>query len=222
MKKLILLLLLTTQILSSQENEFFEQAVILIEKEQYKEAIKILDKVLDVNPNFVGAYVQRGTSKSALHKNREAIEDYRKAINLDSLNTLSFFNIANNYRDLNDDKKAIYYYNKAEQSIQNNTYHQHKNIPLKRTFLTEMAPFYVSKSQIHYNRGLTFYDLKEYSFAFKDFSTIENNEITKESEFMLASSLLKLNRNKKACIRLNNAISLGSKMALEIKKRYCK
>jgi tetratricopeptide (TPR) repeat protein len=222
MKKLILLLLLITQLLCSQENELFEEAEILIDKKQYEKAIKTLEKVLEVYPNFVGAYVSLGKCKTALNLNLEAIDDYTMAVSLDSLNTLSFFNIANAYKNLEDLNKAVYYYTKAEQSIQKNTFNKLENNPLKRTFFKGTSPFYVSIQRIQYKRGITFYDLEDYLSAFKDFCATESHEVTKESKFMLAVTLLKLKRNKEACINLEKAITLGSIMAADLKKKHCK
>jgi tetratricopeptide (TPR) repeat protein len=96
MKKTNLLLLLIFQIsfcqnLFAQEDELFEESEHLIEQKQYQKAIEKLDKVLELDPNFVGAFVNRGISNTALKNYRVAINDFKSAISLDSLNTLSFF-----------------------------------------------------------------------------------------------------------------------------------
>ena len=222
MKKLILLLLLITQISFCQkDDQLFEKAEILLKNKEYQEAIKLFDKVLELNPDYVGASVNLGISKSNLQEYESALKHYKKAIALDSLNTLSYFNIANIYVDLEDFEKSITYYNKALQSAKNAINPESNRLILKRIFVREISPFQVSIDKILYFRGSTFYDLKQYELALKDFLSISENSHTKDSQFMLASTLLKLNRNKKACSELNKAIILGSKIAIEIKKRNC-
>ena len=67
MKKLMLLLFLITQISFCQEDdELFEKAEILLQNKEYHEAIKLFDKVLEINPDYVGASVNLGISKSYL------------------------------------------------------------------------------------------------------------------------------------------------------------
>ena len=118
MKKLMLLLLLITQISFCQEDdELFEKAEILLQNKEYHEAIKLFDKVLEINPDYVGASVNLGISKTYLQEYESAIKNYENAITLDSLNTLSYFNIANNYAELEDFEKSIIFYNKALQRI---------------------------------------------------------------------------------------------------------
>ena len=226
MKKTSILILLIFQIsfssdLFCQEDELFEESENLIEQKQYKKAIEKLDKVLELNPNFVGAFVNRGISNTALKNYKVAINDFEAAINLDSLNTLSFFYIANNYRKLKDIKSAILYYDNAEKSAQSSFLDQSATINLKRTFLEGISPYQVSIYQIKYKRGLAYYDLKNYKSALEDFISINHTKKSRDSKFMLASSLLKLNRKKEACIELENAVDLGSEDAIEVMKVNC-
>ena len=226
MKKISLLVLLIFQFpicqnSFSQEDELFEESESLIAQKKYTKAIEKLDKVLELDPNFVGAFVNRGISNTALKNYKVAINDFKSAINLDSLNTLSFFYIANNYRILKDVKSAIFYYDNAEKSAKNSYSNQSPNLNLKRTFLEDISPFQVSLYQIKYNRGLAFYDLKNYKSALKDFLSIDNVQKSRDSKFMLASSLIKLERKKEACTELENAVDLGSEDAIEVMKVNC-
>jgi tetratricopeptide (TPR) repeat protein len=226
MKKTNLLLLLIFQIFFyqisfGQEDELFEESESLIEQKKYVKAIEKLDKVIEINPNFVGAFVNRGVSNTALKNYKLAIHDFKTAIHLDSLNTLSFFYIANNYRILKDVRSAIFYYDNAEKSAQHSSLNQPTTLNLKRTFLNGASPFQVSLYQIRYHRGLAFYDLKNFKSALKDFISIDDEKKSRDSKFMLASSLLKLERKKEACAELENAVDLGSEEAIEVIKVHC-
>lgn len=88
------------------------------QEKKYKEAIAALNKVIQLNPNYVLAYVNRGLMNIKLEKYESAIEDYTKAIQLgvDDSN-VSINNIHINrgvaYARLNQYELAIKDYDKA-------------------------------------------------------------------------------------------------------------
>lgn len=57
-----------------------------------KEAIFDFNKAIELNPKFVGAYINRGSVKNELHEFREAIQDLNKAIELNHNSTEAFNN----------------------------------------------------------------------------------------------------------------------------------
>ena len=59
-----------------------------------KNAIKALDRCVELNPTYAPAYYLRAACLGELGKYRTAIEDYSKAYNLDSTLTIALFNIA--------------------------------------------------------------------------------------------------------------------------------
>lgn len=59
-----------------------------------KNAIKALDRCVELNPEYAPAYYLRAACLGELGKYRTAIEDYSKAYNLDSTLTIALFNIA--------------------------------------------------------------------------------------------------------------------------------
>jgi len=79
----------------------------------YKEAIKIYTKFLEVNPNSIEALLFRGMAFHDLGKYKEAISDYSKVILLDKNNASAYKNRALSYYCLNDNFAALADYNEA-------------------------------------------------------------------------------------------------------------
>ncbi len=189
----------------------------MFKEKKYKKVVLKLDKVIKFDSNYVGAYVYRAKSNLKLKNYSLALKDFKRVIVLDKFNTVSYFEIAKIYSKNKNFKKALLYFNMSENSLKksfNNTNN------LKRSFLKEISPFYVKKSKIFYRRSLLYYKLNEYNLAYNDLSKI--NKRDKESQLLIAFTLIKLKKNKTACIEFDKAILLGSKKAIEYKKVYCK
>ncbi|WP_439129631.1 tetratricopeptide repeat protein [Polaribacter sp.] len=220
-KTTILFLFVNFCFSQSKENSLFIKAETLLSNKEYEKAIITLDKVLKINTNHVGANVYKGIINSYLKKYNEATLSFKKAISLDSFNTQALYEIANIYHKRNKINKAIKYYNMAENSLENiKTFYQENSL-LKRTFLKEIFPFAVDKSEILYMRGVLYFDSKQYTLAYDDFSNIKFMNRNKDSQYMLATSLLKLKRKNEACNEFKKAIVLGSEIAKEMKIKHC-
>ena len=58
---------------------YYEKAYIYLQDQNAEEAIKALDKVLELNPDMAAAYVSRGTAKCMLEDIDGANKDWNKA-----------------------------------------------------------------------------------------------------------------------------------------------
>lgn len=67
-------------------------AIELIEEEDYDSAIKVLDQVIKLDPEFPDAYYNRGGCKQLSGNHRGAIYDFDKAIKLKPTDPDSYFN----------------------------------------------------------------------------------------------------------------------------------
>jgi len=224
MKKITLLVLglLCLNLVNAQDKELqlLEKATYLYKQKQHKHAILKLNELIKINPNFVAAYLYRGNNKSELNQFNSALTDFKKVVQLDSLNMLALFEIANNYSNLLDYNSAILYYNKSE-SLHKNTPKLSYSGLMKRSFLKETNMYFVEENDIFFNRGLSYFALKEYLLAFKDFSSISNEGVDADSKYMLGLTLLKLKKTKESCKELDSAILLGSKKAIILKQKNC-
>lgn len=222
-EKLILLGFFFSVLISfsqTKDSLLFEESETLIENKKYKEAILNLNKFLETNPNHIGAYINKGISNNGLKNYVKAIQNFNEAIKIDSTNTLAYFLIAKNYNTLNELKKSLEYYNYAEETVKNKVFNT-SNLVLKRTFINAMYPFKVPISKINFEKGLVYFNLKNYKAAFNNLNNINEEERDKESQYLLAITLKKLKQNKKACIELKKAILLGSIKAKKNKNDFC-
>ncbi len=82
-------------------------------KEDYPKAIKHYDKAIELNPQMVQAYNNRGNAYSSGGEVDRPIADYNKAIDIDSEFALAYFNRGNFYSDKGAYDRAIEDYSKA-------------------------------------------------------------------------------------------------------------
>ena len=122
----------------------FYLGIALLNNDRYQDAIKFLNKAIELNPNNFVAYNNRGNAKDELGKHEEAIKDYDKAIELDpdSSSALDHRGVAK--ADLGKHEEAIKDYDKA----------------------IELDPDY---SGTYNNRGIANYDLGKHEEAINDY-----------------------------------------------------
>ena len=84
-----------------------------VASDEYSAAIKKYDEAIELNPQGVYAYSNRGAAKAGLGKNGEAIKDYNKAIELNPQFAKAYYNRGNAKSALGKNEEAIEDYNKA-------------------------------------------------------------------------------------------------------------
>jgi len=149
-----------------------------------KEKVRLYTKAIELDPNFIDAYINRGNSYQNLKQYKKAIENYDQAIKLDPKFAFAYNNRGYSFYNLKQDKEAIEDYNQA--------------IKLDPEF-----------ALAYNNRGLSFYNLKQYKKAFKDY----NQAIKLDPECVFAynnrgNSYHNLKQYEKAIENYNQAIKL--------------
>jgi tetratricopeptide (TPR) repeat protein len=114
-------------------------------KEDYKGAIRDIDKAIQLDPNYADAYQCRGLSYSALQDYKLAVKDYDKAIQLAPNVADSYFFRGNAYAGQEEYKLALRDYDKA--------------IELKR-----------KDGLVYLFRGVTRFELEDYQGALEDYN----------------------------------------------------
>ena len=89
-----------------------QNAVALIEHQQYDDALKLLNKALVDNPNNPDAYYYRATVYDAKTNYLLAINDYKKSLKFNPNQPVTNYLIAIDYENLKDIKNALDYYQK--------------------------------------------------------------------------------------------------------------
>ncbi|MFC1567273.1 tetratricopeptide repeat protein, partial [Thermodesulfobacteriota bacterium] len=89
----------------------------------YHQAIKDLNKALELDPKNIHAYANRGWSYTGLGDDKQAIIDFNKAIELDPGYADGYYNLAVFYAVKGDKQKTLNYLSEA---IKLNTYLKQK------------------------------------------------------------------------------------------------
>jgi len=72
--------------------EYFDKGYNCHNKGDYKEAIEYYNKTIELDPNYIEVYCNRGAAKCILKEYKAAIKDYNKAIELDSNYAIAYCN----------------------------------------------------------------------------------------------------------------------------------
>jgi tetratricopeptide (TPR) repeat protein len=212
----IILLLTSCDFKSAQE--YLNEADKLSEQGKYKEAIELLDKAIEKDPKYLGAYINRGADKSALKDYKGAIEDYKNVLQIDPKNTLALFNIGNNYKRLDNFKTAVDYYDKAFDTKGGQTIY----LDLTPNDFIDLSEFDVPGHEIHYERGIAYYNIDSLKRAFDDFNAaIRQNYMIAESNCWLGYIYVSTGQTDLACEKFRKSKQLGDKDAEAELKKYC-
>ena len=185
---------------------------------QYEKGIEILNQAIEKDPEFLGAYINRGAYKSSLEDYESAISDYFKVIQLDPNNTLATYNIGNSYRQSGNLKRAKEYYDLAFKTKGGELI----TIDYVPNSYIDKSLFDVPSAAIYYNRGLVNYDLLDYESAYSDFyNSLKNDYKPAANYYMIGSCLLITGNKELACEQFKNAIELGDEMAKREFEKYC-
>ena len=88
------------------------QAVALIDNQQLDDALVLLNKALIANPKNADAYFYKGSIYDTQKKSEQAIDSYKKSLEYNSQQDVTYYLIAIDYENLNNEKEALGYYKK--------------------------------------------------------------------------------------------------------------
>ena len=88
-------------------------AVALKDMGEYRQALEILQKGADMDPERTDLYNLMGFCHFKLKEHPEAIKRFKKVLELDPSSAIDYANIASNYRQMGETDKAIRYYQLA-------------------------------------------------------------------------------------------------------------
>ena len=87
--------------------------VALKDMEQYREALDVLSKGAQLDNERTDIYNLMGFCHFKLKEHEQAIENFKRVVELDPTSAIDYANIASNYRDMGERAKAIRYYEMA-------------------------------------------------------------------------------------------------------------
>ena len=178
---------------SNNVNILYLLATISARVGSLRECIELLDKVINIKPNFLEAYYNRGVAFHELKKFNLAIDSFEKVINTNPNYAWAHYKKANSLQSLNKLEESIIAYEKA--------------ISLKPNL-----------AEAHYNMALSLHNIRRLDDAISSY----NNAINIKPNFAQAyynkgQSLSQIGMHKESIISFENAILFKPDYALA----YC-
>lgn len=99
---------------STDPRYFYNQAVMLIQKQKYKEAIVDFERALSLKPDYLNAIIGLGAMYQNLGEYEAAIDQYKLALTIDPNHSGTHNNIAINYYTVRQYKLAITHADRAK------------------------------------------------------------------------------------------------------------
>lgn len=222
MKQLIIILtILTLTSCDFKTSAGYNSEAERLEQEgKYLEAIPLLDKAIEKDPNNIYALINRGVDKSILEDYKGSIEDYTKVIEIDSDNALAFLNRGKNKKRLEDYQGAIEDFEKAIKTKGGQMLYMDK---VENSFIETGFAFDVSMEEIRFERGIAWYNIDSLKLAFDDFNfCLEKNFEKPASLYRRGIIYIAYGMNPEGCIDLNEAQKTGDPNARDMINKYCK
>ncbi|MCK9404099.1 MAG: tetratricopeptide repeat protein [Chitinophagaceae bacterium] len=159
------------------DQQYFENGQGLFSQSRFSEAIGQYTKAIQLNPNHVDAFLDRGVSKANLGQYDSAIVDYNKAEELGYKKSILYSNLGLAYYQLKQTEKANEYFEKALTIDSANSYAYRGRGDIKYDQNDNKGAVDDYSLAIQYNpsnasnysaRGLGYYYLKNYKRTIED------------------------------------------------------
>lgn len=222
MKQILIILSILTFISCDFKSsaDYNNEAEKLEREGKYEEAISLLDKAIEKDPENIYALINRGVDKSILGDYEGAIDDYTRIIEIDSNNGLAFLNRGKNKKRLEDYQGAIEDFEKAIKTKGGELIYMDK---VENSFVETGFEFDVSMEEIRFERGIARYNIDSLKLAFDDFNfCIDKNFEKPASLYWRGIIYLAYGMNQEGCSDLKEAHKLGDPDAQEMINEYCK
>lgn len=217
----IIFLLLTSGCDFTSAGEYYNQALELEKKGKFEDAILKLDRAIEKQPKFRAALLNRGVYKSELSKYTDANNDYKKILEFDSDNTYALYNIGLNHQRLKNYKKSIPYFDEAlktEGAL--NAFGLITNNDFKK--FDSDADYNMFESEIYYQRGVGFLEMKDFDNSISDFQTaLKLNYSEANCFYLIGEAYLGKKDSLNACQNFIKSAKLGDLDAREMIKEHC-
>lgn len=175
--------------------DYFRLGLTFQQERKYKKAINYYDNALELDPQYVWAYYNRGNAKHALGDHKDAIADYDKAIEINPEHAALYYNRGISKKALGDHQGAILDYSKA----------------------LELDPQYVWAYQ---NRGFSRNELGDHQGAIRDYDkAIEINPEYVNAYINRGLSKSKLGDHQGAMADCNKALEINPQNAVAYHNR---
>ncbi len=215
---------------SKKPSELYNQAFEFEEKGDFKKAIELLDKALEIEPDYRPALLNRGYYKTAIGNYKDGISDYKKILKFDPDNTLALYNIGINFQELENHNQAIAYFSKALNTKGALKSFENKNggtfsLRTKLDWETEDGEwdYEIADCEIYFSRGVNYFFAQDYKAAIPDLEkSIASNCNKSDSYFLLGDVYLQMKDTITSCMNFKKSAEMGDIDAKEEIIKYCK
>ncbi len=80
---IVLISIISISVFAQSPKKIYKTALVFQKSEKYQDAINNLDKVIEIDPTYVKAYVARAKCYESLNKAEKALDDYERAATLE-------------------------------------------------------------------------------------------------------------------------------------------
>ena len=200
--------------------DYVIEAEELADNGKYYESNELLNKAIEKDPQFIGAYINKGANFADLGQHKKAIQVYQKALFLDTKNTMLLFNLGNNYQKIENYTTALDYYNKAFKTKGGDKFYMDWNKEFD--FVDVGQHFDIKGEEIYFQRGITYLELDSVNQAFSDLNnSLRRNYEVAASLYYIGILYLKTYQDDLGCESLRKSASLGYEHARITLKEYC-
>jgi|SRR6218665_839013 len=190
------------------------------QQENYKEAIKLLDKAIEKDPTNIKALLDRAVDKSILKHYNGAISDYSRVLTIDPKNCLALLNRGKNKNRLHKYKEAVEDYNKVIDLKGGENLVINK---VENSFVDNGFEFDVEIEEVKFERGIANYNSNNLKAAFEDFNfSIQQNYSLSDCYYWRGLIYISYKMTNEGCSDFRKSSELGDPDAPSLLEEYCK
>lgn len=216
----LILVFLSTAVMGQNPKKFYKAGTEFIETANFEDAIAQFSKAIELDPDYINAYVARASAYENVGKFQEASEDYNRALVFKPKETDVWYRLGVAYNKLNKYDEALLALNKATKLAKRNLPHYQEKI--KTLLALEDYKFAIKVADTalmlkenalnFYQRGLVNEKLGMPNDAEKDYmKAIAKDRRYIDGYLSLAALRIELNKLDQAMNNCNTVINLDSK-----------
>ncbi|KAB2858736.1 MAG: tetratricopeptide repeat protein [Flavobacteriales bacterium] len=197
-------------------NPYFKRASLYYGQKRLEEAMKDINRAIELDSNQFALYTGRGAIFDVMQEYHKAISDYTKAISLNKNDFLPYLNRATSFYKLEDLDASCSDYAILKTVIENGSISDQAIIKEVNGAIQDICNS--SKPSYYYQRGVGYYNLKEYHKALDIYT--KGLTIFPDNAMMLSfkgNAYLALNEYEKAIEFYNLSLKHKDNILAEIK-----
>ena len=208
---------------------YYEESFQYAEKDDFRNAIKSLDKAINQKPNFRPALFNRAHYKTLLNDSIGATEDYKLVLGFDPDNTAAYFYIALNFQTFGEHQIAVNYLNESLKTIGARKAHidnDGNGIVINTNWHPRLydndASYNIDDLAILYYKSLSNIQLQNYDSVIDDLArVVKLKDYKEDATRLLGKAYLGKRDTINSCLNFARSIKLGNQESRMIFRQVC-